>query len=387
MHWSVLCPVHVSEQEIADLKGAVELIKVKSAALDSAQESAENRFAAEYEKSYLNSVSTAFALAVEQAVNKAMDPYFTESEEYTIFEDHTEDARTEWETRTIDVLTSGKRHYRRYAPEVKGLIVCDDGIVREKTNPDDRQDKSVWLSARAKKFKAETIPVKEFYRNFKAYAEECYQYDKETDSWGYTTNPYAFYDSAVVGGRWKEELLVKDDAEYAIGMLFREDGNPRPAPEGYRWVSACRIKDLQPEKMLESARQEYLDGQANLRRLWKNYLAYRERGLEEEFWGEVMQEPAQNSSYTFQEDGIYRYKTTKVFDPGTDPEKIAAKMSVESVLGNVFDGFLDSDEDVSEYPYYERSDSDSSESWFEQIMDMLSDYDKNTVLVTMDCHM
>jgi hypothetical protein len=57
----------------------------------------------------------------------------------------------------------------------------------------------------------------------------------------------------VIGGRWPEMFLVKEDCqEYSNGECSLDDNEEKnKAPEGYRWVTAARKKDIQWQIMRE----------------------------------------------------------------------------------------------------------------------------------------
>ena len=190
MHWSVLVPV--TDIEPSRFEGYAEQARAQAEAIK--PEEGLGGIMAEIQKEYLGGMNSDFAVAVDDAVNRAMEPYGCESEEYVEFEDETEYLKSSYETDTVDVFTIGGKYYGRHDPACKGLVVCPDGVVREKVNPDDWKDERVYLSPRAKKVIAETIPAKTFYKTFKKYANAHSEYNEEMKAWGYFSNPNTIYD-------------------------------------------------------------------------------------------------------------------------------------------------------------------------------------------------
>ena len=107
-----------------------------------------------------------------------------------------------------------------------------------------------------KEFRKIEIPFKLLYPTFdifmKEYEEE--EKDEQTNDYGYWENPNRKWDWYEIGGRWNRHLLVKEDVD--IDDIGRPSwGNTKSekkvAPLGYKWVNACKIKDLELDKMME----------------------------------------------------------------------------------------------------------------------------------------
>ena len=68
-------------------------------------------------------------------------------------------------------------------------------------------------------------PLKKLYKTLGEYAEQYhgYVYNEEEQGYGYYSNPNAFYDWYVIGGRWPRVFLVKESCtEYSpVRSLFR----------------------------------------------------------------------------------------------------------------------------------------------------------------------
>lgn len=67
-------------------------------------------------------------------------------------------------------------------------------------------------------------------------------------------NPNSKWDWYDIGGRCNNRLLIKENIPIEeVGGLYWGMAKPKakPAPIGYKWVNACKIKDLEIEKMME----------------------------------------------------------------------------------------------------------------------------------------
>lgn len=108
------------------------------------------------------------------------------------------------------------------------------------------------------------IPIKEMYDSFEEYMKEEFGEvrDVVNKAYGYWTNPNAKYDWYQLGGRWKNLLLVREEAESnsEVSFFFKNDVKKiRIAPEGYKWVDTARLKDIEWEKMKEINKREAIE--------------------------------------------------------------------------------------------------------------------------------
>ena len=107
------------------------------------------------------------------------------------------------------------------------------------------------------------IPFNVYYKTFEEYMYDyCgYERDKEIGTYGYWENPNAKWDWYEIGGRWNKILLVKDsvDIEKIGGPSWGNiESEKKEAPDGYKWVNACRIGDLELDKMIEGSYKKNL---------------------------------------------------------------------------------------------------------------------------------
>ena len=106
------------------------------------------------------------------------------------------------------------------------------------------------------KYRKIDIPYKLLYPTFDEFMTEYEneKKDKEANDYGYWENPNRKWDWYSIGGRWNRGLLVKEDisVEDLGGPSWLNFSSERKeAPLGYRWVNACKIKDLELNKMTE----------------------------------------------------------------------------------------------------------------------------------------
>jgi len=99
--------------------------------------------------------------------------------------------------------------------------------------------------------------------------EECYQDEikwheadqlDENGSVLSTYNPNSKWDWHVIGGRWKNKILVQEDCkDYVIGesSWFNQDERIEEVPKGYRWCDGAKVSDIQFEKIEELSNQSY----------------------------------------------------------------------------------------------------------------------------------
>lgn len=99
------------------------------------------------------------------------------------------------------------------------------------------------------KYRKVQIPHKLLYPTFDDFMKEDVgeTKDEEVDDYGYWENPNSKWDWYDIGGRWNNRLLIKEN----ISIEGLAKSKAKPAPIGYKWVNACKIKDLELEKMME----------------------------------------------------------------------------------------------------------------------------------------
>lgn len=151
------------------------------------------------------------------------------------------------------------------------------------------------------------------YPTFEDFCLKYHGYEKCAHKrWGYYYNDLATWDWYVIGGRFPGQFLTTSDNEDVLRMTEADEAK-RPAPVGYRFVNAVRMKDVAWEKAFELSvtrkKAEYarlakafetgdisdLDSLATIRengiQIWGNTL-YRKGKTEEEYLARTGGSPA-----------------------------------------------------------------------------------------------
>lgn len=217
----------------------------------------------------LECVQTSFARRVYNDVYSKLERYCeaTDNPDYLEFEDRTDELREEYENGSVDAFKlPGGMIVSQFNNLVCGkFVIHDDGKVYQTKFGQLKHDKR---SKRAKKMTGiRNCPYKKIYKTFEAYAEqeEGYVYNSHFGGYGFTYNPDAFYDWCLIGGRWPNMFLVKEECtEYSLGeRSWYNDGYVYEAPTGYRWVAAARKKDIEWQTMrdwaLEKAKEMFYE--------------------------------------------------------------------------------------------------------------------------------
>lgn len=377
MHFSVLTTVapekvqltqeHLDRAEAA--QQAIAEMSNKLANHTKAEGFDADKFNLEFGIKCARSVAQPFAALLDEAITIIMEPYSQEADEkYMEFYDETEDLQHEWETGTIDCVEFGGKYYRTY--ELRNFKNSSfqekDGVMYEVT-----KDGTFFRSPTAQKMVLTTVSYPTFYKTFKKFASERATYDAKSKAWGYWSNPNCFYDWYSIGGRWKNLFLVKDTVtDCSGGMDSAFDEEPRSAPEGYRWTSACRIKDLAIDKMVEEKIQDITNDYNMYKAIW-----------------EAGKAPDDMHAISVTAEGVQHWGRL-VFDPKVSLEEHLAKRNINAgtIIASFFHGYLDSEAmEEDEFGYCECDSIDGN--WEDFINDTIGDLDPETVLVTIDCHM
>lgn len=323
--------------------------------LEKEQETNPKGFMTKFNLARFRGLSSEFARAVYNAVDAKMEPYCfdTEDPEYVEFCDETEELQHQYKTRTCDCirLPDGRiaelgDSVLRYRFDIRGNKVYQKkyGMLKKEKR-----------SHKAKKMKAmPNYPVKKLYKTFKEYADTRSTFFATEQAYGYFYNPDGFYDWYVIGGRWPDVFLVKEDCEeYSIGEISAEMCDLQ-APMGYRWVVAARKKDIQWAEMRQLELLEIGQMYDKLRQ------AFEVGKLPAEWHAQITSE------------GIFR-GNRELYIAGEEREQFISRLGYadENMYTRLFAGFL-------------------SDSGFEEDQELLREYienlDENAVLVAVDCH-
>ncbi|MCM1508927.1 MAG: hypothetical protein NC177_17605 [Ruminococcus flavefaciens] len=250
--------------------------------------------------------STHFINSTIEAVDEIMAPYSQDTDvpEYIEFIDCTKEVQSDFEE-CIDCLKllEGKIVEHMTYPYYNKYSICNGKVYQKDAGPLKHEKRT----KKAKKITALTnYPRKKLHKTFEEYVEKYhgYDFDEKHKAYGYYCNPNAMWDWYQIGGRWPAAFLVKDSCkEYFDGdRSWCNEDSVFKAPEGFRWVSASRKKDIEWNKMQEWEKQEatetfyrlekmFLKGQidGDFRgqfaekgiTLWGEYVYYKDESLDE----------------------------------------------------------------------------------------------------------
>lgn len=321
-------------------------------------------------------MSNTFARAVYQAVDELLEPYCesTENPDYLEFEDHTDELKDEYENKSVDCIKlPGGRIVSIHNSIVCGKYTVHNGLVYQKRFGQLKNEK------RSKSAKKMTVlpnyPYKKLYKSFEDFAEqENYMvYNDEFKGYGYVYNPDAFYDWYCIGGRWPKMFLVKEECtDFTIGDRDYPD-NHYEAPQGYRWVSAARKKDIQWKEIRRCIFNEAI-------RKYKEYKKIFETGIiPKEHYCRIT------------ESGVSAYGQL-LYSKGETLSEYLTREGVKDMCKHIFSQYAHAYLQDEIYHSYDECtvDKETGKSSFEEWRNMLDEFynslDDNAVLVSVDCH-
>lgn len=328
---------------------------------------------------YLNrykGMSNAFAREVYNAVDSLLDQYCggTENPDYLEFEDLTDSLREEYENKSIDcVKLPNGRIVGIHNHIIYDKFIIRDGLVYQKRFGHLKHEKR---SKGAKKMKAlPDYPYKKLYKSFEDFAEQekYMDYNDEYEGYGYVYNPDSFYDWYCIGGRWPQMFLVKEECtDFTIGDRDYPD-NYYEAPQGYRWVSAARKKDIQWKEMRRCIFNEAI-------REYKEYRKIFETGIiPDEHYCRIT------------ENGVSAYGQL-LYSKGETLSEYLTREGVKDMCKHIFSQYAHAYLQDGIYHSCDECtvDKETGKSSFEEWRNMLDEFynslDDNAVLVSVDCH-
>ena len=330
---------------------------------------------AQMELRHLRSLNNLFAVQVEQELDILMHPYGSESEDCYVFCDYTDEVQKRFQEETTDAirLPEGKL-VDRYDRRIWGKFKIVDGKVYEEKIG---KLKLLKRTRKAKKMKAVLgCSFKKIYKTMHEFATEycSYDFDEEKQGYGYYSNPDAMWDWYQIGGRWPVTFLVKEDCEdYAYGE--RSWGNTDeeyPAPEGYKWVSAARKRDIQWDIMKD----------------WHMQAAKKEFQKMEAMYVHFELEPER---HMYVKDGfVYQY-CSKIYQIGETEDAFLKRHGFDPARKYYvsFCDLIDEDDWIAEGETCDRYSGDNAMemTWTDMIEDYIDDLNADDVLVSVDYHM
>lgn len=371
MHYSILVPVKVEkEEENTDentvVKGLIEMLTQKMG------ESDKKDIISSIYRDRLFARQSTFARNVADAVDEALAPYAeqTDNPDYLEFW-KIDDLQEQYDEDFEDCI---KTPDGRIVPalELNRHFVIRDGKVFQRRAGPCRHEKR---TRKAKKYTAlPNYPLKKVYKTLKKYAEEYhgYVYNEEEEGYGYYSNPNAFYDWYVIGGRWPRVFLVKETCqEYSLGESFREEEHAG-APEGYIWVSVARKKDVEWDLMMKLAKEHAKHNYELLRQ------AFIDKKLPEGYYGRI------------KEDGIYDFDYVWYAKDETLEEYMHRRcLNGRHIYPPMFYGMLKPDgyyskDDMRHHKKTKKSDIDNA--MCRKMDAFIGGLDDETVLVAVDIH-
>ena len=198
-------------------------------------------------------------------------------------------------------------------------------------------------------------------------------YNDEYEGYGYVYNPDSFYDWYCIGGRWPQMFLVKEECtDFTIGDRDYPDDYYK-APQGYRWVSAARKKDIQWKEI-----RRCIFNEAILK--YKEYKKIFETGIiPDEHYCRIT------------ENGVSAYGQL-LYSKGETLSEYLTREGVKDMCKHIFSQYAHAYLQDGIYHSYDECtvDKETGKSSFEEWRNMLDEFynslDDNAVLVSVDCH-
>lgn len=317
----------------------------------------------------------AFSRSVYRAIDDMMHPYGTESEDCYEFIDMTEALQEAYEHDTLDCYRfPNGRIVNEFDNLVYRRFIIRDGMVFEKKSGPLKHPKR---THKAKKMKAlPNYPMKKLYASLEDYAKNhrFYEYHEDKQAFGYYCNPEARWDWFVIGGRWPITFLVKDACtEFSSGeRTWGDENTVYHAPEGYKWVSAARKKDIEWQVMKDWKLQQVKKQYASLVEMYVNHTT----------------EPPEHLREI---DGfVYRYGIP-LYQIGETEEDFLKRHKAEDTrqFPVSFADLVDEYNWFDEGDDYIRPDEDevTAANWNETVQQFIEDQSDEAVLVSIDYHM
>lgn len=313
-------------------------------------------------------MQTEFDRAVYSTVSDIMEPFSenTEDPKYLDFYDETESLREKYEHEKQDCvrLPDGSIANLHAYPLSNRFEIVDGKVYQMNYG----QIKSRHRSKKAKKMLAlPAYPLKKRYKTFSDYANSVSYYCPEKEAYGFYSNPNSFYDWYVIGGRWPDAFLVKEECkEYAIGDRNMDYKDPA-APKGYKWAAAARKKDIAWDAM----------------RLWARECASKRFvELERSFY----EDDSSDLGFAhITEEGIVGFSGLLYVAGETLEAYLQRQVFGDAQKYGVAPyGFLSDDGFDYNDSYYD--DDIKKQAWHKKVEQYIDALDDETVIVSVDCH-
>lgn len=370
MHFLTLTAVQIPDMEEDLAKNSIVEEQKKKLQEAAKENGGETAFHSVFQQ-WLEQFSATFSRAVDEAVAEQLEPFNTSTDDpnYLEFVDQTEELKQEYEG-TIDCikLPQGKIVPARYGFYQNRFEIQNGKVFQRKAGPIGQPRRT----KRAKRMQVyQNYPFQKLYRDFRQFAEEWAYADwhEEQQGYGFYTNSCAQWDYYSIGGRWPCQLLVKDTCTEYMPSEFEpgDADSDRLPPEGYRWVSAARMKDTQWDTIREYRRGLLTEQYSKLKEIFQT------GNLPQNFYGKCVEDGIQLG-----EELIFRNgETLKKYLVRTDWYR-ARKYPMPAC------NFLDMDgnwEGEAAFGW-----NSCSQDWEDALDDFLSGLSPEDVLVVVDCH-
>lgn len=371
MHYLTVIAIDVPQIEENEAENLKVKTLIKALKEDKPQE---GNFLYDYRLEELEETQTTFARTVSDLAYEFMEPYGQDSENYQEFFDMTEELGHSYEHGKGDFIkTPDGRITSAFYVVGEHRFIIQNGKVYEQLGKGwkDRRFKRTKI---AKKMKALVdFPNKKAYKTFDLYATECCgeTYHEDKEAYGYYCNPNTCYDWCVVGGRWPNTFLVKEECQ-EVYICSEKRSYKKDAPAGYKWVAAARMKDIEWALM----KQLEKDSQIKHYHLCAEYFAK----------GQV----PPDTYYKLTEDGFrgfsdMAYVSDETLESFLSRHGVSDELQYPSICyAYIYDG-----------EYHERWEFSTLErkgydrvliDWQKEVDEYLSGLQPDDVLVTMDIH-
>lgn len=290
MHFLTLTAVQIPDMEEDLAKNSIVEEQKKKLQEAAKENGGETAFHSVF-RQWLEQFSATFSRAVDEAVAEQLEPFNTSTDDPNYLEvvDQTEELKREYESSTNCIkLPQGKIIPVGYGLSCNQFEIRDGKVFQRKAGPA-RQPRR---TKRAKRMRAlPNYPFRKLYEDFRQFAEEWSFADwhEEQQGYGFYTNPDAQWDWYSIGGRWPCQLLVKDTCTEYVPSEFEpgDADSDRLPPEGYRWVSAARMKDIQWDTIREYRRGLLTEQYSKLKEIFQT------GNLPQNFYGKCVEDGIQ----------------------------------------------------------------------------------------------
>lgn len=317
----------------------------------------------------LEMFSSSFSRAVDTAVSEKLEPFNvnTEERQYLEFVDQTDYITAKYEGLTDCIkLPQGTIVPVVSAPYYGRFTIWEGKVFQMNAGPA-RQPRR---TRKAKRMKAlQQYPFKRLYKDLREFAER-YQYcdwHEEQQAYGYFENPSGLWDWYSIGGRWPCQLLVKDTCAQYVPSVLEHSGTEFQPPEGYRWASAARVKDIQWNAFRENLRSHLGERYFQLREIFHT------GQIPQGFYGQVVEDGILCGDKMVYQDGVPLEECLDQNDPfHTRKYPITACQFVDR------DGNVAVEDDFVWNGH--------TEDWEEKLDGFVDSLAPDDVLVVVDCH-